>query len=406
MVVLKIMNIVLVSPYDITHPGGVSEHVIALARGLSSRKHSVHILAASSEQQPHLSPLVRPVTSTVLRVSVGGAVARIGISPLSYFRIKKIFHSAAVDVVHLHEPLVPGLNWGALLLATRLPETVTIGTFHAFRERSSGICQLGLRVLHPFFNRLDALIAVSEVAQEFASRWFPGNYTIIPNGIELDRFGRDNWSPRPARQVVTILFVGRLEKRKGFETLFEAFAQLKSSKRLVRLQVVGPIGNRKREFYQRMAHSRGVTDIEFSGYIPPRQLPAYYQNADIFCAPAVGDESFGIVLLEAMAAGLPVVASDIAGYRTVVASGQEGILVPPGQPDALARALQYLIEQPQWRNDMGLRGRQKAKNYSWDLIVEQTLAVYMDTLNRVQKKSVLLPDVNTTPPPRRHVEYV
>jgi phosphatidylinositol alpha-mannosyltransferase len=400
------MNIVLVSPYDITYPGGVSEHVSALARGLVSRGHTVHVLAVCSQQQPHLSPLVRPVTTTVLRVSAGGTVARIGISPLSYFRIKKILHSMAVDVVHLQEPLVPGLNWWSLLLATRLPETVTIGTFHAFREDSNGMCQLGLPVLNPLFSKLDALIAVSEAAQEFASRWFPGDYTIIPNGIELERFGSNICRPRPESHAATILFVGRLEKRKGFETLFEAFTQLKFRNPLVRLEVVGPIDDRKRQFYQRIAHSRGVTDIEFTGYIPPRQLPAYYQNADIFCAPAVGDESFGIVLLEAMAAGLPVVASDIAGYRSVVASGQEGILVPPARPEALARALQYLIEQPQQRSDMGLRGQQKAKNYSWDSIVEQTVAVYVDTFNRVQKRSVLLPDVGDTTQPRRRVEYV
>jgi glycosyltransferase involved in cell wall biosynthesis len=107
-----------------------------------------------------------------------------------------------------------------------------------------------------------------------------------------------------------------------------------------------------------------------------------------------------------MAAGLPVVASDIAGYRTVVASGQEGILVPPARPEALARALQYLIEQPQRRNDMGLRGKQKAKNYSWDSIVEQTLAVYVDTFSRVQKRSLHLSDVGGTAQPRRHIEYV
>lgn len=400
------MNIALVSPYDITYPGGVSEHVTALAQGLAGRGHNVHILAACSQPRPYLSPLVRPVSKTVLRVPVGGAVARIGISPLSYFRIKKILRSAAIDVVHVQEPLVPGLNWWALLLATHLPETVTIGTFHAFRESSSGMCQIGLPVLHRLFSRLDALIAVSEVAQEFTSRWFPGDYTIIPNGVDLERFGSDSSNPRPARQGVTILFVGRLEKRKGFATLFEAYAQLKSKNQPVRLQVVGPIDNRTRQFYQRMARSRGVTDIEFTGYISPRQLPAYYQNADIFCAPAVAAESFGIVLLEAMAAGIPVVASDIAGYRTVIAAGQEGVLVPPGQPDALARAIQNLVEQPQQRNEMGLRGRQKAKNYSWDVIVEQTLAVYVDTLNRVQAKSVFLPDVNSTPPPRRHAEYV
>ena len=400
------MNIVLVSPYDITYPGGVSEHVTALARGLASRGHGVHVLAVCSQRQPHPSPLVRPVTTTVLRVSVGGTVARIGISPVSYFRIKKILHSMTVDVVHLQEPLVPGLNWWSLLLTTRLPETVTIGTFHAFREDSSGMWQLGLPVLNPLFSRLDALIAVSEAAQEFASRWFPGDYTIIPNGIELERFGSNVCRTRPERQVVTILFVGRLEKRKGFETLLKAFIRLKSSNRLVRLQVVGPIDNQKRQFYERMARSRGVTDIEFTGYIPPPQLPAYYQNADIFCAPAVGDESFGIVLLEAMAAGLPVVASDIAGYRTVIASGQEGILVPPARPEALARALQYLIEQPQRRNDMGLRGKQKAKNYSWDSIVEQTLAVYVDTFSRVQKRSLHLSDVGGTAQPRRHIEYV
>jgi phosphatidylinositol alpha-mannosyltransferase len=131
-----------------------------------------------------------------------------------------------------------------------------------------------------------------------------------------------------------------------------------------------------------MAQTHHVTDIDFVGYVSPEQLPNFYHKADIFCAPSIGFESFGIVLLEAMAAGLPVVASNIAGYRSVITDGLEGLLVPPGQPAQLANALRQLLNHPHQRREMGRRGRLKANHYSWEHIVDKTLDIYMNTIKR------------------------
>jgi phosphatidylinositol alpha-mannosyltransferase len=151
------------------------------------------------------------------------------------------------------------------------------------------------------------------------------------------------------------------------------------------LWAVGPFTAKESEPYQRHAQANGVTEVEFVGYVSPEELPGFYHRADIFCVPALGFESFGIVLLEAMAAGLPVVASDIAGYRTLITAGQEGLLTPPEQPDALAVALRQLLDQPYLRQEMGRRGELKARYYSWDGIVDKILDVYRDTVERKTK---------------------
>jgi phosphatidylinositol alpha-mannosyltransferase len=234
------------------------------------------------------------------------------------------------------------------------------------------------------------LIAVSEAAYEFAYQMFPGDYRLIPNGVELRRFGRPAKIAANARltgsnKLITLLFVGRLDKRKGFLHLLEAFINLKPAYPHLRLQVVGPFTPRECEPYQQRVQAHGVTDVEFVGYVSPEELPNFYHQADIFCAPALGFESFGIVLLEAMAAGLPIVASDIAGYRSLVTAEQEALLTPPGQPDALATALRRLLDQPYLRQKMGRRGELKASCYSWDCIVDKILDVYLDTVERKTK---------------------
>jgi phosphatidylinositol alpha-mannosyltransferase len=211
---------------------------------------------------------------------------------------------------------------------------------------------------------------------------FPGDYQIIANGIDLKRFGKSiATTDRSERDNnLTILFVGRLDKRKGFPHLFEAFLKLKPDYPQLKLQIIGPFEARACRSYEEMSRAQGVTDIEFVGYVSPERLPAFYHQADIFCAPSIGFESFGIVLLEAMAAGLPVVASDITGYRSVIRDGQEGLLVPPGQSGQLAQALRQVINQPDLRQKLGKSGRLRANQFSWDVIVNKTLEVYINTI--------------------------
>jgi len=327
----------------------------------------------------------------------------VGLSPLGYVRLKKIWQREAYEVIHLHEPLTPSITWWALLQAHHWPGSAIVGTFHAYHERPNWFYRHGQPVFERLFTRLDSLIAVSRAAYEFAYQMFPGDYHLIPNGVDLKRFSRpanlasQSGSLAPHRPL-TLLFVGRLDQRKGFAHLFEAFINLKAAYPYLRLQVVGPFTAQDSEPYQQQARARSVTGVEFVGYVSPETLPDFYHRADIFCAPALGFESFGVVLLEAMAAGLPVVASDIAGYRTLITNGQEGLLTPPGQPDALAAALRQLLDRPHLRQELGRRGELKASHYSWDCIVDKILDVYRDTIEQKTKaRYAVLGPIETGP---------
>lgn len=385
------MKIALISPYDFPYPGGVTEHIIALAREVRQRGHEVHILAACSGYQGEIFPQTKPVTRRVMSIPIAGAIARVGLSPTSYTRIKRILQHEAFDVIHLHEPLTPSITWWTLLHASRMTQAVTIGTFHAYHERPNWLYVRGRPIFGQLFNRLDSLIAVSEAAREFACRMFPGDYRIIPNGVDLNRFGQIYLPERgDSHRPLTILFVGRLDKRKGFPTLLEAFLKLKPAYPHARLQVVGPFTPKESEYYQKIAQARQVTGIDFVGYVSPEKLPTFYHQADIFCAPSIGFESFGIVLLEAMAAGLPIVASNIAGYRMVLTDGQEGWLTPPGDPEALAQSLGRLLDQPRLRQTMGQQGRLTASRYGWHRLADEILEVYRETIEfkaRMWRKS-------------------
>lgn len=372
------MKIALVSPYDLAAPGGVTEHVLALAAAVQQRGHTVQILAPhSADARPPAAGHIHPVARRVARVHSGGAVARIGASPVGMWRAVRHLRAENFDVVHLHEPFVPGICWGALWQAGRLPHTATVGTFHAYRETPERVVGLARPVFRRLLTRLDGLIAVSEAARQFAAQRIAGDYQIIPNGVDLARFGAPAVTPRrPDDGKITLLFVGRPDARKGFATLFAAFLQLKPRFPQLKLHVVGPFSARLQRRYLRQAACRGATDVEFAGYISQKELPGYYHRADIFCAPSTGCESFGIVLLEAMAAGLPLVASDIAGYRAVVTPGREALLTPPGQPAALVRAVEYLLNRPYLRRKMGQAGQCTARRYSWGRVAENVLAVY------------------------------
>jgi phosphatidylinositol alpha-mannosyltransferase len=388
------MKVALVSAYEFPYPGGVTEHTAALATGLRQKGCEVHILAACSGYQGLTFPDLKVITRTVTRVPIGGTVARVGLSPLAYLRIRKILQQEKFDVIHLQEPLTPSVTWWALLQAQTWPHTVTIGTFHAHHERPNWFFVQGQPIFAKLFARLDALIAVSEAARGFAAERFPGRYRLIPNGIDLKRFGKIPLPPSSNPTALNILFVGRLNWRKGFHKLLDSFIRLKRDYPHLRLTVVGPFDPTDCAPYLNLARRHNLSGLEFIGYVPPDQLPAYYHQADIFCAPAVGFESFGIILLEAMAAGLPVVASEIAGYRSVLTDSQEGFLVPPDSAVALDNALCQLLDNSWLRYKMGSKGRQTAQAYNWEGIVDQTLTFYYETIEqkrKATKKLALLP---------------
>src|SRR3979409_114219 len=216
--------------------------------------------------------------------------------------------------------------------------------------------------------------ALSTPAREFVRHYFPGDYRVIPNGIDFKRF--QNQAPYPELRdgMCNLLFVGRLEYRKGLGYLLRAFAQLKPQYPNLRLIIVGdgPL----RRWCDNFLARKQLDDVVMAGYVPASELPRYYASCDIFCSPATGDESFGIVLLEAMASGKPIVATSIDGFREVVTHGRDGLLVERKSRRQLSYALQTLINNPALRQEMGQAGLVKARRYDWERVIGAAGAAY------------------------------
>lgn len=373
------MRIALVTPYDYPYPGGVTEHIASLDRVFRQWGHEVWILAASTKEEDELDHNVIKVAGGVFPLPSSGSIARISLSPRAYPRVKTILREKAFDVVHLHEPLMPVLP----LVVLRHSQTVNVGTFHAYRESSHPGYEYGRHLLQPFFDRLDGKIAVSEAARDAVSRYFPGDYVIIPNGIDYERFDHGATAlPAYDDDRPTILFVGRLEKRKGFEYLLNAFALVRRELPNARLLVAGAFDREDKEPFVLQARRERIGGVHFVGFMPEADKPRFFQSCDVFCAPSLGFESFGIVLLEAMAAGRAIVASDIPGYRGVLTHGREGVLVEPGNVEQLAAALLRLLQDSQLRAQMGSRGQETARSMSWDRVALRILAYYEKLVQR------------------------
>jgi phosphatidylinositol alpha-mannosyltransferase len=377
------MKIALVSAYDYPFPGGVTEHVSALDEQLRHRGHDVVIIAPSSCDPANLAPNVRPVGG-VVEIPANGSVCRLGMAPETGARVQAYLRQEMPDIVHIHEPLQPLVP----LMALRYSHGVNIGTFHAFGEAKLRY-RLAGRALSSIMNRLHGRIAVSELARSFAQTYLPGDYTIIPNGVDTARFATP-LPPAPGMEDgrPTILFVGRYsEPRKGFGILLDALPYVRAACADVHLVVVGK--GDPALFADRLPTDPGA--VTFAGMVSAADLPRYYQSAMIYCSPATGQESFGVVLLEAMAAGAAVVASDNPGYASVVTHEHDGLLVPLADPGALAAVLIRLLIQPATRARLVAAGRATAERYDWPLVAEHIEEFYFETLEQVaaQKRPTL-----------------
>jgi phosphatidylinositol alpha-mannosyltransferase len=264
----------------------------------------------------------------------------------------------------------------------RYSDAVNVGTFHASREKGQFFYTWGKRHLRRWIRRLDGKIAVSVAAVRFIEQYFPGYYNIIPNGVDIDHFAA---GVPPLEQYrdgkLNVLFVGRPEKRKGLEYLLRAFAIVERARQGARLIVVGA---GKFDRYKRMARSLGLRDAVFESYVPYDELPRYHHTAHVFCAPATGFESQGIVLLEAMAAGLPIVASNIEGYASVLTHGVEGLLALPGDEAGIAAAILDLLGDEPRRQRMAEQGRLRANDFGWPRVAQQVLSYYERLLHERQ----------------------
>ncbi|MBA7621097.1 Phosphatidyl-myo-inositol mannosyltransferase [subsurface metagenome] len=377
------MKIALVSPYDFAYPGGVTNHISSLERYLTRMGHEVKVIAPASKAVSVFGDRFIPV-GRPRAIPTSGSIARVTISIRLSPTIKAVLAEENFDIIHLHEPLMPMLCTTVL----RKAQTKMVGTFHAFAGKPGYdfAKPLTIRFLRKWFRKLDGKIAVSEPAMEFANKHLPGHYDIIPNGIDLEHFSPD---VPPIDEFcdgkLNILFVGRLEKRKGANYLLKAYQRVKEEIPDSRLLIVGP-GTRLRHKYERRVRRSGLKDVVFVGHVSYDELPRYYKTADIFCAPATGSESFGIILLEAMATGKPIVASNIDGYARLVTDGAEGLLVPPRDEKTLAEALISLMSDESLRQRMGARGIIKAKEYDWKHLAQRILDYYISVLNKSPQK--------------------
>jgi phosphatidyl-myo-inositol alpha-mannosyltransferase len=369
------LRIGIVSPYGYPHPGGVNEHVRFTYEAMRRMGHDVWIITSKYGRQ-------RESEGHVIRLGTGwaapanGSIGRVTLGLRFKQQAREVLGQHPFDILHFHEPLVPFLSPTVLDAS----ETVNIGTFHAFGGFSPSYW-IGRRFASSLANKLDGRIAVSGAARHFINRYFPGDYRIIPNGVDLAHFTDAQPYEELRDGALNILFVGRFEERKGLIHLLKAYHRLRKRKVDARLLVVGD-GPKRRE-YRRFVGLRGIRDVEWLGRVSDEEKVRYFASADIFCAPNTGQESFGIVLLEAMAAGVPIVASDIHGFKRVVERNVQGILVEPKNHRALAAALYALARDPDLRHQMGDAGRERAPEYSWDRVTERIVDFYYETRERV-----------------------
>jgi len=356
------VRVALVCPYSLTIPGGVQTQVLGLARALRALGCDAWVLGPCDGAPPDAGviPLGRSIP-----FSSNGSVAPVAPDAACVARTLRALPALGPDVVHLHEPLVPGPTLAALLTSER----PIVGTFH--RHGPSRI----YTALRPWARwaagRLDLRCAVSVDALATARAALGGEYTVVPNGVELDRFTRA--SPWPT-EGPTILFLGRHEPRKGLAVLLEAFARLPKESRL---WVAGQ-GPETRSLRRRFAAQGGV---EWLGRIGEEEKVSRLLGAHVYAAPSLHGESFGVVLLEAMAAGTPVVASDLYAYRLVARAGLDALLVPSGDPAALALSLEQVLGDQALAATLAEAGRARAAQFSMASVARRYLSLYEELLS-------------------------
>jgi phosphatidylinositol alpha-mannosyltransferase len=356
----------------------VNRHVEALAEEFLGRGHDVRVLAPvdppgrvsrvlhrAQAERRELPDYLVPLGRTA-GFGANGSVSNLAPFPAGgVIAPRRAARAGEFDVIHVHEPLVPLVGWNATL-AAHVP---VVGTFHAYATKPVPNYIANAVGARRLFNRLSARIAVSEAAAWTGRRWFGGEYTIIPNGVDVDAAPTD---PVPASEELQILFVGRPEERKGLPILLTAFNALVEHVPC-KLTVIGA---EREDVLRYVADPDLLRFMDVRGRVSGPDLWDELHRADVLCAPSLSGESFGMVLTEAFAAGTPVIASAIAGYSDVVSDGVDGLLVPPGDPQRLAEELQRVHHEPERLREMGAAARRSAQRYAWPRIADQVTEVY------------------------------
>ncbi len=372
------MRVALVSPYSWSVPGGVNEHVGNLAARLEDMGHEAWILAPSgrvARRTEERLPNRFISCGSALAVHSNGSKAHVNTWPLMLQRMERILDEHQFELVHAHEPCTPSVAASAVLSAS----VPVVGTFHR-----SGGSTLGFRMFLPLarkvVERLAVRICVSPFARDFAAQLFPGDYRIIPNGVNIAEY-------RPARDIPKVpgrvLFIGRPDTRKGLPVLLHAFTLVKEMVPQATLVVVGSTDDDLESAAGKapLKLPWPLPGVQALGRVPLEEKVAQMGQAQVLAVPSLGGESFGIVLAEGLAAGLPVVASDLEPYRAVLRDGELGMLVPPGDPYVLRDAIAEILTAPKGGAATAARGIEAVEGFAWSVIADAILGAYRDALD-------------------------
>ena len=362
------MRIGIACPYVWDVPGGVQAHVRDLADSLLARGHEVSVLSPVDDPDRADLPAYVVPAGRAVPVPYNGSVARLVFGPLSLARTRRWLREGGFDVLHVHEPTVPSVS----MLACFAASGPIVATFHTATARSRALQVFGT-ALQPVLEKVIGRIAVSPAARRVVVEHLGGDAVLIPNGVDVARF--EDAKPLPDRpDVPTVVFLGRLdEQRKGLAVLLEALPELVRLVPDVHLLVAGPGDvDDVREAVPPSLRDR----VELLGLVSEADKPRVFASGDVYCAPNTHGESFGIVLVEAMATGTPVVASDLEAFRRVLEDGAAGVLVPVRDAGALAAGLGALLLDPRRREQLAAAGRRAVRAYDWSTVTRQVVEVY------------------------------
>jgi len=370
------MRIGICAPYDLSVAGGVNTHIRAQAGALRRLGHDVCVFGAASGPLPDGEVSLGGCVSMV----VGDTETGFGVDPRSWWTAKRLLRERRFDLLHMHEPLMPLPPWFVLKQA----DVPVVATFHTYRSQGHRWYPKYRWIFDPLMARVSVRLAVSEAAKRTVAEHFPGDYDVVPNAIDVARFATP--TPRPPSMPADrrhVLYVGRIEPRKGVDRLVQAMPAVQERVAGVRLVIVGD--GPDRDAVAALARALRV-DVVFGGRVADADLAGYYQSADLVCSPALADESFGLTLLEAMAAGRPIVASNIAGYAELLAPAGSARLTPAGDAAALAREICAVLTNDLLARTLGGRGSTVAKSYDWTAIAKRLEGIYELCLHELPVK--------------------
>ncbi len=372
------MRVCIASDPYYPYPSGVTEYTYNLAKSLREKGHSVTILTLHYPDEEREEGVVR--VGRVVFVPMNGTLTTVPV--LNPFVVKSFFERNKFDIVHLNGPFFPNISHWAL----KYSHSPCVATFHTtgFQKVTFG-ARYFIKVF-PFYKKLKALMGGSQVSVDFIKPYIPGDYVIVPCGVDMGRFTPTGKKHPEITKVKgkKILFLGRHDTRKGLGQLLHAFKLLRKEMD-VHLIVAGT-GPEKSTCENFVKEHKLTEHVHFFGFIPKEDIPSVYRSCDIYCSPALGGETFGIVLIEAMSSGIPVVASNIDGYRQVIKDGINGLLCNPYSPEDIKDKISSLLSDNTLRIRLITEGLHTVSQYEWKRVSQRIYEIYEDVTSMTKSE--------------------